>query len=389
MGQTKKTLVLYVRSQLATTDGRLMRYLAFMQQHQITCRAFCWDRTGATVNKAAEHFDIEHFAMPARTGGRYLNAWKLIRWNLAVFGYCVRHRAQIRKIHCADFDSVLPCFLFSKLFNRPLIFDSYDRYSDSRSMTNPLKYLVDQMETYILQKAAAAILPSVCRIEQYQLTSTDNLRIIENVPLFNQSALSFTAEHQSLSTVLQQVKQNRPDYRAVLSYVGILEPEIRGLEHLISCVAALPDLALIVAGAGPLHEQMKEAAAVYPNIFFVGSLDYIFAEQLMAATDLHIGLYYSANPNHKYASPNKYYEHLYFGKALLTSEGTPPGQMVQTAATGFAVADNKEALLDFLTTMTTEQLKMAGQKAAALWQQHYANYHTEVFATTYAPLVRD
>lgn len=389
MDKSGKEIVLYIRSQRASTDGRLTRYLSFMHSVNIPYRAFCWDREGATVSSAGEQFHVEHFVLPAKSGSRYFNAFKLIRWNFAIFAYCLRNRIQIRKIHCADFDSVLPCYLFSKLYSCPLIFDSYDRYSDSRRMGNPLKFFVDKIESYILRKAQVAILPSRARIEQYELKHTDNLVIIENLPVFGVSKPHPSAQTQaSLNTVFEEIGKQRSEYRAVLSYVGVLENEGRGLENLLACVASMPDLALIVAGSGPLQNQMSEAAAKYPNIFYTGALDYVFAEQVMTFSDLHIGLYYLVNPNHRYAAPNKYFEHLYFGKALLTSEGTPPGEQVKLWSTGFTVTDSKEALHQFLSEITPEMLSTAGAKAALHWQQQYANYHVDVFSKAYGQVVK-
>ena len=270
--------MLYVRSQLVATDGRLVRYLAFMQQKQLPYRVFCWDRAASRHLLSEAHHSTDYFSLPARTGSRYANVLKLLRWNWAVFAYCVKNRRRISKVQCADFDSVLPCFLFAKLFSRPLVFDSYDRYSDSRAISHPLKYLVDTVETYLMHKADFAILPSECRIAQYQLKSTNNLLIIENVPLFTQSKPLIASDKcAELNAVLQAVTVKRAQMRAVVSYVGILEPKVRGLEHMLSCAAALPDLTFIIAGAGPLGPLAAQYAKDYPNIYFLGALDYELA----------------------------------------------------------------------------------------------------------------
>lgn len=380
--------VLYVRSQVASTDGRLMRYLAFMLGRGIAFRVFCWNRSGTEVSKTAIHPYVDQYQLSARTGGRYSNVLKLLRWNLAIFLYCLRNRAQIRKIHCVDFDSILPCFLFAKLYSRPLIFDSYDRYSDSRGMKGVLKTWVDKLESYLLSKADVGILPSDSRIDQYQLNSTSNLLIIENVPLFGVSKPASDGEgNTALHSVLEQLSHNRSGYRLLLSYVGVLEPEARGLENLLSCVAQQPDLGLIVAGSGPLESMVSEAAALHPNIYFVGALEYVFAEQIMALTDLHVGLYYLSNPNHKYAAPNKYFEHLYFAKPLLTSKGTPPGSLVETWSTGFTVGDSREDLFRCLAELKPAALTKAGENAGRLWRQRYANYHVDTFAITYSKAI--
>lgn len=388
MNKTDCGAMLYVRSQLVATDGRLVRYLSFMKTKQLSYRVFCWDRTASEHSLSDEGTHTDYFTLPAHSGSRYANVLKLIRWNLAVFVYCVKNRNKIGKVQCADFDSVLPCFLFSKLFSRPLVFDSYDRYSDSRVIGYPLKYLVDRLETYIMHKADFAILPSERRITQYQLQSTKNLLIIENVPLFGSSATPGTQDKsEKLNTVMQAVTASRSQIRAVVSYVGILEPKVRGLEHALNCAASMPDLVFIIAGAGPLDSLISRYANEHPNIYFLGALDYALAEQIMSFSDLHLGLYYLSNPNHKYAAPNKYYEHLYFGKPLLTSAHTPPGLLVEQWATGFTIGDTEDELRQFLSALDPLLLKTRGEQARSRWQKYYANYYQETFEKRYREVV--
>ncbi len=388
MASQENGFLLYLRSQYAFTDGRLMRYLSFMRQRHLPYKVFCWDRSSKSKTDLANDPRIEFYGVAAQTGGRYANAFKLIAWNVAIFRYCVKHRGQIKKIHCADFDSVLPCFLFARLWSVPLIFDSYDRYSDSRLIKKPVKLLVDWLESYILQQASTAILPAQGRIEQYKLKETSNLLIIENVPLFTAKQPATSAvQNKKLELVFQKMRNSSSDYRAVLSYVGILEPVSRGLEHLLASVAKTPDILLVVAGDGPLRTMVEDAAEKSENIHYVGAVDYQLAESLMASSDLHIGLYYLNNPNHRYAAPNKYYEHLYFGKPLLTSKNTPPGRLVEQHATGFTVADGEVDLLRFLENLSPDELSQAGQRARNYWIKNYENYNSEIFSKAYASAV--
>jgi glycosyltransferase involved in cell wall biosynthesis len=382
----ESSYVLYIRSQYALNDGRLMRYLSFMQSNRLRYKVFCWDRSLDSKNNGYVDEHIENYLAPAKTGGRYSNLFKLLLWNVAIFRYCLKNKRRIKKIHCIDFDSIFPCFLFSKLYSTPLIFDSYDRYSDSRLIKRPFKPVVDWIETYILQEAEIAILPAACRIEQYKLKDTSNLAIIENVPSFSNVGYCQRSQlNNQLERIINRVIEKSSYYRAVLSYVGVLEPEHRGLENLLNCMADFPDLALIVAGDGPLRAKVLEAAS--DNIFYVGSLEYRYAQQIMAFSDLHVGLYYLSNPNHKFAAPNKYYEHLYFGKALLTSKNTPPGDLVEQFSTGFVIDDSSEALYKCLQGLDPTILQRVGSQAREHWLSHYLDYHTKVFESTYRRVV--
>src|SRR5690606_16441899 len=124
------------------------------------------------------------------------------------------------------------------------------------------------------------------------------------------------------------------DGRWRIGYFGVLEPRHRGLEDLLSVAAGRTDVELHFAGYGGLEETVASFASKYPNIHYHEPMDSSAGLSLMAQMHVIAGLYYLSVPNHAFAAPNKYFEHLMLGRGLLTNENTAPGRKVQALSTG-------------------------------------------------------
>ena len=105
--------------------------------------------------------------------------------------------------------------------------------------------------------------------------------------------------------------------------------------------------------------------------------------------DMHVivGLYYLTVKNHFYAAPNKYYEHLLLGRALLTTQNTPPGQRVTAHGTGWAVREGFAALQHWFSGLTADAVSVAGVNARRLWKERYESYFEDHYLKQYGDIL--
>ena len=89
-------------------------------------------------------------------------------------------------------------------------------------------------------------------------------------------------------------------------------------------------------------------------------------------------MYYKTIKNHLYASPNKYFEHLFLGKVLLTTEGTPPGDKVQRYNTGFAIGETEIDISNFIRNIDINTIKQYSINARKIWVEKYNNYQEKL-----------
>lgn len=367
-------MIVFARSYLVRTDSRLHRYFAVLEHQGLAWHAIAWDRTGREPEDEHCTFHRQH----SPVGGGWRNLGRILRWNLFLFWALWRRRGQVSVVHAVDLDTALGAVAFCWLTRTRLLYDAFDQYSDTRNLTGRVKKVCDALERFCMRRAAVVLLPDSCRIEQHGLQGWRNVVIVENVP-------ADTAQAQTAREAAADLPLQRP-WRLV--YVGTLEPVNRGLEDLMAAVAACSQGAsLVVAGTGPLAEQAAQMALQHGNIQFLGQVDPQQALQLLGSGDIVVGMYYLSSRNHRYAAPNKYYEHLMLGKPLLTTTGTPPGQRVQQYNTGWALAEGQAAIRRWLETLDGADIRALSHNAAALWSASYSHYTTQVLAPVYLSCV--
>ncbi len=387
--------VVFTRSYLIRTDSRLHRYFAALDSQGVEHMALAWDRTGVEPDSP----DCVHFHRRSPVGGGVRNLGRILAFN----GFCLRElwrrRHQVGCVHAVDLDGALGATVFALLARKRLIFDAFDKYSDTRNLNGPMKWVCDRLERACMRVAHWVLVPDESRIEQHRLKGWKSVSVIENVPSATSSCTARdTASGRPDSAPIQPVDVPvRPDHAPLrpehvpirLAYVGTLEPVHRGLEDLLAAVAAQADrVQLTIAGTGPLADTCRDYAARFSHIDFLGEVLPREAMAIMARGDIVVGMYYLSSRNHRYAAPNKYYEHLLLGKALLTTAGTPPGQRVLQHETGWAINDSPEALQRWLADLQAADVIRRGQLAAQSWRLHYAGYFDRVLVRGYAARVQ-
>ncbi|WP_176324082.1 glycosyltransferase [Campylobacter ureolyticus] len=351
------------------TDSRLQRYINILKKSNNSYLVVGWDRE----NNISKFKDSEIiYNKPAPIGGGVKNIFQLILWNIFIFRVLFKYKKEYKNIHSVDFDTVLPALFFKLFFRKNLIFDIYDKYTDARKMPKFISFFIDKLEYFSCLMADKLILPDICRVKQLGLKNISPL-IIENVPY-------------SDNIVYKEMKDGMP---IVVSYVGILERNNRGLENLINAVKKYPEkIVLHIAGDGELRKVIESASLKFKNIIYFGPVGYDKALDIMSNSNLIVGMYYKTIKNHLYASPNKYYEHLFLGRALLTTIGTPPGDRVLEFNTGFVVGENVKDLTVFLENLSLKECKIIGKNAKIIWDKFYANYWRSYATNAYTEILK-
>ncbi len=353
-----KPALVFVRSFIPDFDGKLKKYMSVLDQAGISYHFVGWARADTSPEQGTR---FSYFKRQAPLGNGLKNILNLLLWNIYLFQRLFHMRKNVGCIHVIDFDSVIPCFVFSRLFRRPLIFDIYDKYTSLRKMPGILATAIDKLENYCIKRADLSILADSSRYKQHGLSvDAKNVIVLENVPIV---AVEKTLRHTPSGN------------RWNIGYFGVLEPVHRGLEDLLELALQCPEIGLHIAGYGPLEAFIATKAGLSANIHFYGPRSPKEGLAVMEKMDIIAGLYYRSVPNHLYAAPNKYYEHLMLGVPLVTTEGTPPGEKVTSLNTGWAVSEGVGALKRWLGTLQEADVDIKAKMAAQVWQTNYANYY--------------
>lgn len=264
-----------------------------------------------------------------------------------------------------DFETIIFGYFAAKLKGTKIIFDIVDPISQTKIKIKYLQKIFDRLELYYANKSDLVIIPHKCRSEFYinRLNSKIlNYMIIENVPSFNKQNLQLITKFRKLN------KFN-------IGYFGTLDYKSRGIEWLLDFAKLFPnDINLIIAGQGAMEYKLSQL--YQDNIIFLGPFDQNTLPYLYNEIDF-TWAYYSPNIDlHKYAAPNKFYEHLYFKTPIITSDIIPQAEDIKQLNSGIFVDVSNgdiEYKKEFLEKI--KNFKFDSQKINDYWNTRYSQYY--------------
>ena len=366
-------MVVFLRSTDGNPDSRLQKYTDCLAEKKLPFKVLCWDRLG----KFSDSLIFCYYKRQAAYGQGIKNLFGLIGFNFFVLRQLFHLRKDCKVIHAGDFDTVLPALFMKVFFNKKVIYNIFDWFVDSRNFHNAfLRKVILCLERFALKKADVTI---ICEEErQKQLCYIPvNLWVLPNIPNF-----SFSMEKDS-----QDISRHKTIH---IAYVGVFAGH-RGLEKIIKMVAENPDLLeLDIAGFGELENMVCNASKSSPNIRYHGSVSYREGVRIMSRADIILALYEKTIPNHIYAAPNKYYEGLFLGKPILTTEGTYVGIKTKKYKTGFVIGETLEDMKNFFNSpQLSQQIIEYGRNAQCLWNERYLFYVDTFMQHRYMPFIQN
>ena len=292
-----------------------------------------WDRTGSLPGTRADEWGRTDRLGPRAAFGRGLaNAPATFRWQLRLWGWLARRRAEYTHIHACDFDTVLPAVLAKSMWGKVLVYDIFDFYADQfRRTPGWVRALVRRIDRWAVGRADAVILVDDARRVQIEGTRHRRVEIVYNTP------------EDSLAALDRRPPPPRAGLR--LAYVGLLQVE-RGLAQWIAIVGRHPEWTLDLAGFGGDEPLLRSLAQAHPNVRFHGRIPYARGLELMHGADVLTAIYDPGIANHRLASPNKLFEAMMLGRPVIVARGTNVDRLVESHKCGLVLTYGDEGALE-------------------------------------------
>ncbi len=232
-------------------------------------------------------YRTHRFQLPVHTGKLFY-----LLFNLRLFFWLLGQQLDI--ITSNDLDTLLACFMASKLRRKRLIYDSHELFTEVPELIDrPASRKVWlALERWLVPKLTAAytVNNSLARIfsEKYNVPFTT----IRNVPFGKEGAPKSKAEK-------------------IILYQGALNLG-RGIDLMIDAMKHLPDYRLWIVGRGDVEAELQQQAEPFPEgqIVFHGFIPMEKLAELTARASLGLSLEEDMGANYHYASPNKVYDYL-------------------------------------------------------------------------------
>jgi len=352
--------VLVFRTLPFIADSRVKRYLSlFPESDNVTFKT--WEKEQTVIKNVKPY--------------PFLKRGSLIKKIFNFIGFqffCLFSFLKLKKgdvAICMDLDTALFPVLFK--FLNPgviLIFDIVDPFSQTKGLKyKKLHKIIDYIEYYLALRADLCIVPHTCRVLYYKESlNKDSFKeleilVIENIP-DNYSDIDSTISNNDSLTI---------------GYFGTLDSNTRGLEELLSFAKNNPNIKLIFAGGGSLERMILEDSINFSNIEFLGGYNYSELFTLYSRVDFTWAFYSPEVKLHKYACPNKFFEHILYTTPIIISAITPQSAFVNESKTGLVI-DNIQDIYkeNFKKGLTEFKVNKKGIHAKLLsLRQSYKKYY--------------
>ena len=326
----------------------------------------CWDRDlKAPLQENIDGIHVERIYVRSTHGrGSTQIIFLLLFWIKALI------KALSKKIditYCHDFDTLPLGYTISRLKKTKLAYDAHESYIDmlANNVSPIIKKIISVMENYLLKKVDLTI--TVGDILKESLIKKGAFQVMV---VGNWKQLS---DFQFPAKVLEEEKTKLgiPKDALVVSYIAHLNPE-RKIEPLLNAIKNKENVFLIIGGKGPLEVMVKDAAKRYKNIIFLGFIHPSKVPFYVALSDVVYYGFDKNNPNAQYSAPNKLFEALAAGKAIITGDFGEIGRIVKKYKCGlilkdYSIEEIKEALnilknKNYLIEIQNNSLKIAEKK---------------------------
>lgn len=331
--------VVFLRSNSVMPDPRVEKEVSSLASIGHEVQIVGWNREKSKKRFSLGDKELDGIVVPitwinikAKFGGGFKNnLLPLIKFQISLLLWLIKHRKNFDIIHACDFDTVIPAFICSKIFNKKLVYDIFDYYVDAFSVPIKLKRIIEKIDIYIMNKVDAVIIVNESRLEQIKKSKPKELLIIHNSPKKKKYEIC-----KNLSSKPKRIR---------FAYVGILG-EGRMLKEILNVFIKNNNIELHIGGFGELEEYIYECSRKSDNIKFYGRLEYDRVIKLESECDILFAIYDPRVTNHRYASPNKLYEAMMLGKPIIVCENTGIDELIKKKKIGEVIEFSEEGFAD-------------------------------------------
>ena len=354
--------------------SRVNKYVNFYKRSGINFTAIGWDRGGE--GKEVKHYEFCHYKAGTNKGG--FQAMKdHSKWMWFVFRYLMKHK-DVTTIHACDLNVAFPAAIFKKFFKRDvvLIFDVCDWFSDNFARYKTLCKILSQMEKFACKQADHIIICEPERRAQITFRLDKEPVVLPNIPEISDDWHFRKSEKYAFNNGW-----------ITIGYFGGFSMN-RFLPELLE-LTKTENFNLLIAGYGNKTIEAKcEEVKDRDNVKYFGRLSMKEGLEMEANADIISTIYCKTNPNHVFAAPNKFYEALSLGKAILTNKGIIVEDKVKKNNIGFAIEETPESFKEWLNKLTKEDVECCGQNSQQLWDTTYKSYIANFFDNTYSKFLK-
>jgi glycosyltransferase involved in cell wall biosynthesis len=258
-------------------------------------------RLRRVLNRALDHVARNYFPVPS--------------FDHFIREQGLRHRADV--VHVHDLPALHAGALLARAWNVPLVYDAHEIYYAQQVLAPATRKMYYRKERRYIRRADVLITVNefLARIME-ERHGVGPVHVLYNCA---DPAADFDPVRERDRSPLRDLV---PGPGPILLYQGWISPE-RNVDVLIRALAHVPPARLAVIGYGENVGQLRQLAGqlgLDGRVHFLGQVPSDAMLGLTVGGDLGLIPYLPIDENHRYCSPNKFFEYVQAGVPILAHE---------------------------------------------------------------------
>jgi len=212
-----------------------------------------------------------------------------------------------------DLDTLLPNFLISKIFNKKLVYDSHELFTEIPELIDRPQvqkvWLIIEKHIFPKLKNVYTVNASIASI--YKKKYNVDVKIIRNI--------AQVLQDKSVDiNLIDKVKGEKK--MLILQGSGINMD--RGAEEAVMMMQFLENMVLYIIGSGDIFDKLKELVQTFhleEKVFLKGKMPYEELTEYTKIANLGLSLDKGTNLNYEYSLPNKVFDYIQAEIPLMVS----------------------------------------------------------------------
>ncbi len=312
-------------------DPRVHAEATTLLKHGYQVTVLGWDRDRKKPSREqVDGIQVERIFLSSRHGRGASQIPFLVGFWLMALMKGIRRRYDI--VHCHDLDTLPLGMLLGRLRGARVLFDAHESFPDmlTGNVSAGLKDLLRKLETVLIKRVDALITVGELLRKEYHRRGNRKTYVVGNwkrLDDFEPLRERGYRERQRLGI---------PETALVITYIAWLSEE-RRLSALLEAVDGEAELFLIIGGEGPLRDDVRRRAEASGNILYLGHVSPDQVPLYTVAADIIYYGFDETHPNAQYSAPNKLFEALAAGKAVVTGQFGEIGDIVSREQCGLTL----------------------------------------------------
>jgi glycosyltransferase involved in cell wall biosynthesis len=311
-------------------------------------------------------YRMVRFKLPFEKGALFY-----ISYNIRLFAYLLTHRCNL--LVANDLDTLLANYAAHRFkVGTRLVYDSHEYFTEVPELIHRkrVQHFWETLEAWIFPKVRTLYTVNHSIANLYEEKYRKKMRVVRNVPPLWKPV-------NVPSKAALGIPENT--FLVVLQGAGINID--RGAEEALEAIAQIEGCCLMLIGDGDVVPQLKKEVHVRglgEKILFFGKRPY---EEMMHYTfhaDVGLSLDKSNNINYRFSLPNKIFDYMHAGTAIVCTDLPEVSAVVHKHETGIVLPElTVEALKSVLISLMEDPQRLNELKANCLEAAKMENWEHE------------